>query len=118
MPKSEYPFKIGLLSDVGLTAVSSISVQAIAALKPNVALLAGNIAYADGYPEIWDSVGNMMEPAFANIPLLTAAGNHDFMNNENYAQYFGRYPTPYQASMSTSPLYYAKVNRAFRNQLR
>ena len=94
---------------MGLTAVSSVSVQAIAAINPNIALLPGNIAYADGYPEIWDSVGNMMEPAFANIPLLTAAGNHEFMNNENYGQYFERYPTPFQASMSSSPLYYAKV---------
>ena len=115
VPKCDYPFTIGLLSDVGSTAISQLSVQSVAALKPDLALLAGNIAMADGYPEIWDSVGNMMEPVFAKIPLLTAAGNHEFLYNENFAQYFGRYPTPYQASKSTSPLYYAKVNLAIGN---
>ena len=98
---------------MGSTDISKLSVESIAALKPDLALLAGNIALADGYPEIWDSVGNMMEPVFANVPLLTAAGNHEFLYNENFAQYFGRYPTPYQASKSTSPLYYAKVNLQF-----
>lgn len=77
VPAKHYPFTLGIFADVGTTAVSNMSIQAIAAIKPDVALLAGDMAYADGYPELWDTFGALLEPAFANIPLITCNGNHE-----------------------------------------
>lgn len=77
VPAPSYPFTLGIFADVGVTEVSNMSVQAMAAINPDVALLAGDMAYADGYPELWDTFGAILEPAFARIPLITCNGNHE-----------------------------------------
>ena len=74
---SPFPAKIGLLADLGQTDISVASVNAIAALGVDYAVLVGDLSYADGYPLRWDSFGRLIEPVFAYLPLLTTGGNHE-----------------------------------------
>eukprot|EP00449_Zooxanthella_nutricula_P019522 CAMPEP_0198555494 /NCGR_PEP_ID=MMETSP1462-20131121/84830_1 /TAXON_ID=1333877 /ORGANISM="Brandtodinium nutriculum, Strain RCC3387" /LENGTH=289 /DNA_ID=CAMNT_0044286223 /DNA_START=71 /DNA_END=937 /DNA_ORIENTATION=- len=76
-------------------------------LAPEAALLVGDLSYADGWAPIWDRFGTMMEPLMATVGHLTVVGNHDI--SEGFTQavdWMSRYPTPWQASNSTTPLQY------------
>ena len=57
-----YPFKAALVADLGTTAVSAMSVAILAAMKASVVIVTGGLAYADGWPVIWDAFGLMIEP--------------------------------------------------------
>jgi len=105
----KYPLVLGLTGDMGTTAASNASIYALAALQPAAVLLAGDLCYADGYPSIWDTFGVMIEPVFAQIPLLTTGGNHEFIYGENWMPYFARYPTPHLGSGSANPCYWGRV---------
>eukprot|EP00607_Mallomonas_marina_P005927 CAMPEP_0182426854 /NCGR_PEP_ID=MMETSP1167-20130531/13371_1 /TAXON_ID=2988 /ORGANISM="Mallomonas Sp, Strain CCMP3275" /LENGTH=517 /DNA_ID=CAMNT_0024608581 /DNA_START=51 /DNA_END=1601 /DNA_ORIENTATION=+ len=105
---SPYPFTIGLLSDLGQTKVSQLSIAAIAALSPDVTLLAGDLSYADGWPSLWDSFGRMMQSVFAYTPLLTTGGNHEMGSSEGWQHYEARYPTPHLNSLSAAVAYWGR----------
>ncbi|KAM7268016.1 hypothetical protein ACFE04_010182 [Oxalis oulophora] len=85
-------------------------------------LFVGDLSYADRYKYNdvglrWDSWGRLVERSTAYQPWIWSAGNHEI----EYFPYMGevtpfrnflyRYPTPYSASQSTSPLWYA-IRRA------
>eukprot|EP01041_Mallomonas_annulata_P004203 gene4203-8363_t len=105
---SPYPMRIGVLADLGQTRVSEASLAAIAAMDPHLVLLVGDLSYADGWPWLWDSFGRMISPTFANVPLLTATGNHELGSGESWQHYEARYPTPHRYSQSPSPTYWAR----------
>ena len=81
---------IGLTSDLGQTAVSNASVDALVTMLPDVILLAGDLSYADGWMPRWDTYGLMMERLAARVPIMTAAGNHEVGNGEAWVSYNAR----------------------------
>ena len=103
-----YPMNVGLTVDLGQTAVSQASVDAIIAMDPDFVLLAGDLAYADGWNPLWDDFGVFIEPLASQYPFLTTGGNHEFGGSENWQAYKSRYPTPFKGAGSTNPCYYGK----------
>ncbi|CAN4103566.1 unnamed protein product [Withania somnifera] len=85
-------------------------------------LFVGDLCYADRYQYSdvgvrWDTWGRLVEQSTAYQPWIWSAGNHEI----EYFPYMGevvpfrsflsRYPTPYRASKSSNPLWYA-IRRA------
>ena len=104
-----YPFMLGVLADTGTTAVSSLTLAATKQFKPSVALLVGDLSYADGWTPVWDVFGNMLEGLGSSVPMLFAQGNHEVGSTENSQSYYARFPPPYEESASPSPCYYGKA---------
>jgi hypothetical protein len=50
-----YPFKVGLMGDVGQTDVSVGTFEAMLDYKPDAALLVGDLSYAGAYDDFWSS---------------------------------------------------------------
>ena len=73
-----------------------------------VVLLAGDLSYADGYMERWDSFGRLMEPLAARVPIMTAGGNHEIGSSESWVSYNLRYPMPFRSSGSVSNLWWSR----------
>jgi hypothetical protein len=71
-----YPFMVGLTCDIGQTAVSNASVNALISMEPDVVLIGGDLSYADGWTPLWDTFGRMIEPLASHIPLLTTGTNN------------------------------------------
>jgi hypothetical protein len=61
-------------------------------------IIAGDLAYADGGPERWDSFGVMMEPLLTKLPFMTLPGNHeieiDKVTRETFINYRKRFRMP------------------------
>ncbi len=106
--KFPYPFSLGLTGDLGQTNVTTLSINSLISMNPAAVLLAGDLAYADGWPALWDRFGNIIEPLASRFLLLTAGGNHEGSYSENWLSYLARYPTPHTGSGSSSFCYWAK----------
>jgi hypothetical protein len=104
---SSYPLHVGMTVDIGQTLVSNSSITALISMNPDLIILAGDLAYADGFTPLWDTFGGMIEPLAAHIPILTTGGNHE-IQSDNWQSYAARYPTPYAASGSKSFCYWGK----------
>ena len=105
---SVYPMMIGVMADVGTTAVSALTIATTKTFKPMMNILVGDLSYADGWVPIWDTFGNMFETLGASVPTLFAQGNHELGSTENSQSYNARYPAPYMDSKSPTQCYYAK----------
>lgn len=57
-------------------------------------LLAGDIAYANGFNPTWDAYFAAGESTYASTPLMTAVGNHEREAGQGFAQYDARLPMP------------------------
>jgi len=108
IPAATYPTTIGLFADVGITTVSYVSMSVIGMnIKPDWAVLVGDLCYADGWVPIWDSFGRAMQNSgFPHIPLVTAGGNHEMSSAESWQHYQARWPTAHKKSGSPSHEYY------------
>ena len=58
--------------DIGQTAVSNASINALITLNPAVVLCPGDFSYADGFYALWDTFGNLFEPLASKIPVITS----------------------------------------------
>lgn len=130
VPENKYPFTIGVLADPGQTYNSSETYRRLAANKPSIAVLVGDLSYADtyyangtpdetgDYPDAdyfvtyqprWDSLGRMTQDIWSSIPLMTIGGNHELEsqaqnNNVTNVSFNARYPMPRDPSViNTSP---------------
>lgn len=116
------PYKFGIIGDLGQTYNSLSTLEHYMHSGAQAVLFVGDLSYADRYQYNdvglrWDTWGRFIEKIAAYQPWLWAAGNHEI----EYMPYMGevipfksylyRYATPYLASKSTSPLWYA-VRRA------
>ncbi|KAI5078548.1 hypothetical protein GOP47_0006219 [Adiantum capillus-veneris] len=118
-PDTSYVF--GIIGDLGQTYDSQRTLQHYLEGNGQTLLYVGDLSYADRYPyhdnTRWDTWGRFLEPSTAYQPWIWTAGNHelDFVpdvgETEPFKPYLSRYPTPYHASNSTSPLWYS-VKRA------
>ncbi|OLQ13473.1 Purple acid phosphatase 18 [Symbiodinium microadriaticum] len=103
-----YPYKVGLVGDIGQTPVSNSSFHLLQGLKPELVLLTGDLSYADGYYPRWDSYGIMAEPLNARVPVMSCPGNHEYASAEAFKSYNARYPMPYAQSGSVDPNYWSR----------
>lgn len=71
-----------------------------------MAVIVGDLPYADGWTSLWDSFGRMLEPFGSRYPLLTTGGNHEIGSSEAWQSYRIRYPTPASNSDSTNFCYW------------
>ena len=67
-----YPLLVGIAVDIGQTAVSNASINALISLNPSVVLTPGDLSYSDGFYALWDTFGNLIEPLASKIPMLTS----------------------------------------------
>lgn len=71
---SVYPYKVELTGDLGQTEVSLKSMEALAALEADAVFLVGDLSYADGYGNAWDTFGRAFEALASAKPVLTTGG--------------------------------------------
>ncbi|KAI5061818.1 hypothetical protein GOP47_0022357 [Adiantum capillus-veneris] len=113
----DMPYTFGLIGDLGQTADSNATVEHYVQSKGQTVLLVGDCSYADKYPfydnNRWDTWGRFIERSAAYQPWLWTPGNHDIESGPTFGEfnefksYMHRLQTPYMASQSTSPLWYA-----------
>lgn len=112
MPRkgSSFPFTAGLVSDLGQTPVSNASIHMLKSMdpRPEVVLLSGDLSYADGYYDRWDSFGILFEPLGSEMPVMTCPGNHESGTGEAYKSYNVRYPMPYRHSRSINKNFWSR----------
>ncbi|CAA0807654.1 Purple acid phosphatase 10 [Striga hermonthica] len=119
----DVPYTFGLIGDLGQTYDSNSTLTHYESnpIKGETVLFVGDLSYADKYPNHdnnrWDTWGRFVERSNAYQPWIWIAGNHeiDFAPEigepEPFKPYTSRYPVPYKASNSTSPLWYS-IKRA------
>ena len=118
-----YPFTVGLTADIGQTEVALANMRFLRAhldappfapspadprTRGGVVLLAGDLSYADGYYDRWDTYGRLMEPLGARVPVMTTGGNHEISSAEAWVSYNARYPMPFRQSGSLSNLWWSR----------
>lgn len=118
----DVPYKFGIIGDLGQTYNSLSTVEHYMQSGGQAILFVGDLSYADRYEYHdvgvrWDSWGRFAERIAAYQPWMWSAGNHEieympYMGEVTpFKSYLHRYPTPYLASKSSSPLWYA-IRRA------
>ncbi|KAJ1479613.1 Metallo-dependent phosphatase-like protein [Baffinella frigidus] len=71
------------------------------------ALIIGDLAYADGGADRWDSFGRLMEPLLSAMPLMVLPGNHEIevdATHETFLPYRHRYNMPEVLPEKTAPI--------------
>lgn len=115
-------YKFGIIGDLGQTYNSLSTLEHYIKSGAQTVLHVGDLSYADRYQYHdmgvrWDSYGRFVEKSAAYQPWLWTVGNHEieympYMEEVvPFKQYLYRYSTPYAASGSSNPLWYA-VRRA------
>ncbi|XP_054791612.1 purple acid phosphatase 2-like isoform X1 [Prosopis cineraria] len=119
----DVPYTFGLIGDLGQTYDSNTTLTHYekSPAKGETVLYVGDLSYADDYPFHdnirWDTWGRFTERVAAYQPWIWTAGNHelDFApelgETRPFKPYTARYHVPFQASHSTSPLWYS-IRRA------
>ncbi|XP_042494803.1 bifunctional purple acid phosphatase 26 isoform X2 [Macadamia integrifolia] len=119
-PDASYTF--GIIGDLGQTYNSLSTVEHYMQSGAQAVLFVGDLSYADDceYNDVgirWDSWGRFIERSVAYQPWIWSVGNHEieYMPEMGevvpFKQYLHRYETPYVASKSSNPLWYA-IRRA------
>jgi hypothetical protein len=103
-----FPTSFAVFADVGQTVVSAANIAALADdSDTRLVLLAGDLSYADGLGERWDTWGELMSMLLSSRPMAATVGNHELERGENGVPMLARYPTPYVAAKSSSPYEYS-----------
>eukprot|EP00250_Pteridium_aquilinum_P009915 c19024_g1_i1 orf=45-1793(+) len=129
-----YPLKIAMVGDLGLTYNSTSTFDHIVSNKPSLLLMIGDLSYANQYITLgtkgascyscefpdapiretyqphWDAWGRFMEPLTSTVPMMVIEGNHEIepqAENVTFASYKARFAVPQQESGSGSNLYYS-----------
>lgn len=74
-------FTFAHIGDVGCNASSQATVAFLRARRPDLVMIAGDLAYANGDQPVWDKWFGVMEPLAAEIALMAAPGNHEDEDN-------------------------------------
>jgi len=51
----------------------------------------GDMSYADGNQDHWDSFGRLVQNTTSEVPIITAVGNHEFENRKTYDAWLYRW---------------------------
>ncbi|KAL5784345.1 hypothetical protein ACOSQ2_006737 [Xanthoceras sorbifolium] len=130
---SNYPNRIAVVGDLGLTHNTTTTFSHLLSNHPDLLVLVGDLSYADlyltngtasncsscsllqnpiqqTYQPRWDYWGRFMEPLVANIPTMVVGGDHEIeqqAENITFAAYSSRFAFPSEESASSSSLYYS-----------
>jgi len=135
VPEKRYPFRMGVIADVGQTYNSSDTLERTLYDDPDIVLFVGDLAYADdwypngtyswingmppletggqfkSYQPLWDTFGRLLQPLASHIPVMTISADHEIesqisRDNISFVSYNSRYPLPRDASViNTDPIY-------------
>jgi len=139
VPARKYPFKFGVMADIGQTYNTSVTLERTAQDNPDALLHLGDLSYADDWlpngtaapwftggemPETggyfltyqpkWDTFARLTQPLFASVPHLSIGGNHELesvflMDNRTNMAYNSRYPNPQDAEQINTSPNYADL---------
>ncbi|KAL6978794.1 Purple acid phosphatase 15 [Sarracenia purpurea var. burkii] len=136
MPVSQpknYPERIGIVGDLGLTYNTTMTVSHLMGNNPDLVLLIGDITYANLYltngtssdcyscsfPQTpihetyqlrWDYWGRFMQNLVSKVPIMVVEGNHEIeeqVQNQTFVSYSSRFAFPSEESGSLSTFYYS-----------
>ncbi|XAR62569.1 4-phytase [Bertholletia excelsa] len=128
-----YPRRIAVVGDLGLTYNTTSTVKHLIMNKPNLIIYGGDVSYAnmyltngtgadcyscsfkdtpihESYQPRWDYWGRFMQPLLSKVPIMPVEGNHDIeqqVKNRTFVAYSSRFAFPSEESKSFSPLYYS-----------
>uniref|UniRef100_A0A1D1YYE7 Purple acid phosphatase n=1 Tax=Anthurium amnicola TaxID=1678845 RepID=A0A1D1YYE7_9ARAE len=115
------PYKFGIIGDLGQTYNSLSTLEHYIQSGGQAVLYVGDLSYADRYKyndgNRWDSWARFVERSAAHQAWIWSAGNHEIEYSPHLGEvtpfkaYLHRYATPFTASKSSSPLWYA-IRRA------
>ncbi|KAL0403799.1 UNVERIFIED_CONTAM: Purple acid phosphatase 15 [Sesamum radiatum] len=131
-PKN-YPSRIAVVGDLGLTYNSSSTIEHVTSNKPDLVLMVGDLSYAnlyltngtssdcyscsfpdtpihETYQPRWDYWGRFMQPLISKVPIMMVQGNHEIeeqAQNRTFASYTSRFAFPSKESGSSSAFYYS-----------
>ncbi|OVA09857.1 Phosphoesterase domain [Macleaya cordata] len=116
------PYTYGIIGDLGQTYNSLSTLEHYMQSGGQAVLFVGDLSYADRYEYDdvgirWDLWGRFVERSAAYQPWMWSVGNHEieYMPKMGevrpFKSYLHRYATPFLASKSSNPLWYA-IRRA------
>nr|GMD59847.1 purple acid phosphatase 23 [Ipomoea batatas] len=131
---NQYPRRIAVVGDLGLTSNSTTTIDHLVANDPSMVLMVGDLSYANQYlttggkgascyscqfPDApiretyqprWDGWGRFMEPLTSRVPMMVIEGNHEIepqAEGVTFQSYLTRFSVPSKESGSTSNFYYS-----------
>ncbi|XP_042059243.1 purple acid phosphatase 23 [Salvia splendens] len=135
LPSSEnYPCKIAVVGDLGLTSNSTTTIDHLISNNPCLVLMVGDLTYANQYlttggkgascyscafPDSptretyqprWDGWGRFMQPLTSRVPMMVIQGNHEIepqANDMSFVSYTSRFSVPAEESGSDTKMYYS-----------
>lgn len=81
-------------ADMGQGTAAIANVERMAEAHPAFALHLGDLSYAEGDPEDWDTWFRQIEPIASLAPYMTAIGNHEYEGGSDLSAYLGRLALP------------------------
>jgi predicted phosphodiesterase len=100
---------VAVVGDAGATDVSDLTYNHLTnwvqSREINITVHVGDISYSDGYEVLADAFSRKIEPVAAYAPYMTVQGNHEGFYD--FTPYITRFPMPFAASASSSPLWYS-----------
>uniref|UniRef100_A0A2P2JW28 Purple acid phosphatase n=1 Tax=Rhizophora mucronata TaxID=61149 RepID=A0A2P2JW28_RHIMU len=111
-PPAKLPVEFAVVGDLGQTEWTKKTLEHVNNRDYDVFLLPGDLSYADGQQQLWDSFGRLVEPYASKRPWMVTQGNHEIesipiINPEGFKAYNARWLMPYEESGSFSNLYYS-----------
>lgn len=116
-PGPDTPYAFGVIGDLGQTFDSATTVEHYLKSYGQTVLFVGDLAYQDTYPFHYqvrfDTWSRFVERSAAYQPWIWTTGNHeiDFLPHIGeitpFKPFNHRFPTPHDASSSSSPQWYA-----------
>lgn len=128
-----YPRRIAIVGDLGLTYNTTTTISHITSNKPDLLLLVGDVTYAnlyltngtgsdcyscsfsetpihETYQPRWDYWGRYMQSLISKVPIMVVEGNHEIeeqAENRTFVAYSSRFAFPSEESRSKSTFYYS-----------
>ena len=112
-PGDQVPLTISVVGDMGQTNNSLATLKHMEDDEADVAMIVGDLSYADGDQTRWDSWSRMIQPLASRIPWLTTEGNHEMeigVGGSWYVAYQSRFWTPGKEEPQTSAPYNPPFN--------
>ncbi|KAJ1694365.1 hypothetical protein LUZ63_011063 [Rhynchospora breviuscula] len=131
---NDYPSRVAVVGDLGLTYNSTTTIDHLTRNDPAMILFVGDLVYADQYvttggngtscfsctfPDApiretyqprWDGWGRFMEPITSKVPMMIIEGNHEIepqIDGVKFQSYQSRFAVPAEESKSKSKFYYS-----------
>ncbi|XP_075650624.1 purple acid phosphatase 15 [Castanea sativa] len=128
-----YPDRIAVVGDLGLTYNTTTTISHLISNKPDLVLLVGDVTYAnlyltngtgsdcyscsfpqspihETYQPRWDYWGRFMQNIVSKVPIMVVEGNHEIeeqARGQTFAAYSSRFAFPSEESGSSSKFYYS-----------